>query len=237
MKRIYMLIGMLFMASLVQAQFSTAERKIVEYFYCISGNSYEEGYNEDEIITHYQEALKMGRFLVYERGLINHAIYNQVGKSHYKLNHLDSANYWYRKAYLLDTSNAVYISNMATITFTNRDYEEALFYFHKAHKMNPMAINYINNIVACYGSLGQYQDAITWSLLSLEIDAGSYNALTTYRSLITSYGALGDQKKVRKYTRKMNRLQFRREMISEGTEFTSRCPKPMKELLLFDLIK
>jgi len=234
--KLFILIIALFFTKVdASAIYNMDESKVVDYFFCISSNHYEEGHSKKEIRAHYTEALKIGRFLVYNLTEVNAEVYSQFGKVHFKLGNMDSAKVWYRKAYLLDTTSGIYLNNMATVTFARADYNEALIYFKKAHEIKKREIDFINNIAACYGSLGQYRKAIKWSMKSLDIDEGSYNALTTYQSLIISYGALGNKKMVRRYKRKKKRL-----ILIRNDEFSYRgsqalCPKPLSALELYGL--
>jgi tetratricopeptide (TPR) repeat protein len=92
--------------------------------------------------------------------------YNQYGKAYYNLSdashptYLDSADYYYKKAHVEDTTNSVFLNNIGTIFFQRAIpmqrvdfFDSAYKYFRKAYTKDTTLIDYMNNLGAITGTM------------------------------------------------------------------------------------
>jgi protein O-mannosyl-transferase len=150
--------------------------------------------------------------------------YNQYGKAYYNLGNLDSADFYYKKAHVEDTTNSVFLNNIGTIFFQravplNRVdyYDSAYFYFRKAYARDTTLIDYMNNLGAITGTLQRRQEAISWFYKGYKSDSLSEGAILSCKSIAVTYRDLGDSNEMRSWTNKANEIQqYRMNKLQNG---------------------
>jgi protein O-mannosyl-transferase len=150
--------------------------------------------------------------------------YNQYGKAYYNLGNLDSADYYYKKAHVEDTTNSVFLNNIGTIFFQravplNRVdfYDSAYFYFRKAYARDTTLIDYMNNLGAITGTLQRRQEAISWFYKGYQSDSLCEGAILSCRSIAVTYRDLGDSAQMRNWTNKANDIEkYRMNKLQNG---------------------
>lgn len=165
--------------------------------------------------------------------------YNQYGKAYYNLsdaNHptyLDSADYYYKKAHVEDTTNSVFLNNIGTIFFQRAIpmqradfFDSAYKYFRKAYTKDTTLIDYMNNLGAITGTMaslpgqdpiGKRREAIDWFSKGYRSDSLSEGAILSCRSIAITYQAFGDSNSTRYWTNKAGEIQqYRMNKLQNG---------------------
>jgi hypothetical protein len=165
--------------------------------------------------------------------------YNQYGKAYYNLsdaNHptyLDSADYYYKKAHVEDTTNSVFLNNIGTIFFQRAIpmqradfFDSAYKYFRKAYTKDTTLIDYMKNLGAITGTMaslpgqdpiGKRREAIDWFSKGYRSDSLSEGAILSCRSIAITYQAFGDSNSTRYWTNKAGEIQqYRMNKLQNG---------------------
>lgn len=165
--------------------------------------------------------------------------YNQYGKAYYNLSdashptYLDSADYYYKKAHVEDTTNSVFLNNIGTIFFQRAIpmqradfFDSAYKYFRKAYTKDTTLIDYMNNLGAITGTMaslpgqdpiGKRREAIDWFSKGYRSDSLSEGAILSCRSIAITYQAFGDSNSTRYWTNKAGEIQqYRMNKLQNG---------------------
>jgi tetratricopeptide (TPR) repeat protein len=150
--------------------------------------------------------------------------YNQYGKAYYNLGNLDSADYYYKKAHVEDTTNSVFLNNIGTIFFQRAIplqrldyYDSAYKYFRKAYTRDTTLIDYMNNLGAITGTLQRRPEAISWFYKGYLSDSLSEGAILSCKSIAVTYRDLGDSNQMRSWTIKAGEIEkYRMNKLQNG---------------------
>ena len=217
----------------------------------LSSGEYQEilqsqGKGEAEIKNAYLEAISTFKKCLSIFPALPSDGYNQYGKAYYNLTdashptYLDSADYYYKKAHVEDTTNSVFLNNIGTIFFqraiplqslklydsANKFYDSAYKYFRKAYTKDTTVIDYMNNLGAITGTMaslpgqdpiGKRREAIDWFSKGYRSDTVSVGAILSCRSIAMTYQAFGNSDSTRYWTNKAGEIQqYRMNRLQNG---------------------
>ena len=143
--------------------------------------------------------------------------YNQLGKAYFNLGNLDSAKFYYKKAFNEDSTNAIFINNLGTGFYVSgqnfvkkgREYQaagkmdsaqytynlglqnilESNQYFMKAYSKDTTEADFANNVGCVYGDTQRPDSAIYWFAKAHQADSLD---LTSLQYLDMTYRNKGD---------------------------------------------
>jgi protein O-mannosyl-transferase len=197
----------------------------------LTSNEYAEGKSADSVLMANKEAIEtFKRSMSFYPALPSDG-YNQYGKAYYNLyksnpavlnSYLDSARNFYLKAHVEDTTNPVFMNNLGTVYFEravpmNRVdfYDSAFVYFYGAYTRDSSIIDYMNNIGALRGTIGDRMGAIQWLYKGYKSDSLSQGAVLSCKMIGGTYRDMGDSNNARAWYAKAAQVeQYRMQQLA-----------------------
>ena len=158
--------------------------------------------------------------------------YNQLGKAYFNLGNLDSAKFYYKKAFNEDSTNAIFINNLGTGFYVSgqnfvkkaREYQaagkmdsaqyaynlglqnilESNQYFMKAYSKDTTEADFANNVGCVYGDTQRPDSAIYWFAKAHQADSLD---MTSLQYLDMTYRNKGDVQMADYYKAKLEQVK------------------------------